>query len=238
MKTIEIPKNTELICVTQNETSTGIAIPMEDIYTLKERYPNKLVAIDVVSSSPYAQIDFSKIDATFLSVQKGFGLPAGLAVLIVNDAVMQKAHHIKEKTGSKGGHHGIVTLHSDSLRKQTTETPNILNIYLLGKVAEDMSNKGIATIRKETEEKADLLYDFFDNHPRYHPIAPLYYRSKTVIVIDTKGETPKILKELEQHNIILGPGYGNNKDIEMRIANFPAHSVEQVKQLIELLKNI
>ncbi|MCX6166195.1 MAG: aminotransferase class V-fold PLP-dependent enzyme, partial [Ignavibacteriae bacterium] len=55
---IVIPENAELVCFTQNETSTGMSIEMQDIYTIKEKNPNKLVAVDVVSSVPYVNIDF------------------------------------------------------------------------------------------------------------------------------------------------------------------------------------
>lgn len=232
MKNITIPEQTEVICITQNETSTGIAIPMEQIYELKERYPSMLIAMDVVSSIPYVTIDFSKIDITFFSVQKGFGLPAGLAVLIINDAALQKAISLGEKHNSKGGHHGIITLHADSLRKQTTETPNVLNIYLLGKVAEDMYTKGIEKIRQETEKKATMLYDFFDHHPFYHPRTPKEFRSKTTIIINTQGTTSEIAKKLQKEGIVIGLGYGDNKDDEMRIANFPTHTVDQVRNLL------
>lgn len=235
MQTIDIPKRTELICITQNETSTGIAIPMEEIYTLKKRFPSMLIAMDIVSSAPYVAVDFSKIDMTFFSVQKGFGLPAGLAVLIVNDAALKKAGLIAEKKSSKGGHHGIVTLHKDSLKKQTTETPNVFNIYLLGKVAEDMIKKGLGKIRQETEKKADIIYKFFDNHSRYKAKISKPYRSKTTIVIDVDGETKKVMDKLEKNGIIVGKGYGDKKDDEIRIANFPSHTISQVKKIISIL---
>jgi phosphoserine aminotransferase len=236
MKTVEIPKDTELICVTQNETSTGISIPMEEIYELKKRYPSMLIAMDIVSSAPYVSVDFSKIDMTFFSVQKGFGLPAGLAVLIINDAALKKAELVGKEKASKGGHHGILTLHSDSLRKQTTETPNVLNIYLLGKVAEDMIAYGLAKIRSETEKKADMIYKFIDKHPVYEAKILKPYRSKTTIVIDVKGKTKQIMDKLEKNGVIVGKGYGDKKDEEIRVANFPAHKIAQVKKLIGILK--
>ena len=50
---LRVTSQTELLCVTQNETSTGIAIPPEMIYMFKKQNPNLLVALDVVSSVPY-----------------------------------------------------------------------------------------------------------------------------------------------------------------------------------------
>ena len=67
---VVVPKSTELISVTQNETSTGVAIPIEDIGQLRENNPNPLLAIDAVSSLPIPIFDFNQIDSLYFSVQK------------------------------------------------------------------------------------------------------------------------------------------------------------------------
>ena len=54
---VRIPNETEMICLTQNETSTGVAIELNDIYKLKEENPDRLIAIDAVSSTPYIDIN-------------------------------------------------------------------------------------------------------------------------------------------------------------------------------------
>jgi len=48
---LKIPTKTELICLTQNETSAGISLPMSEIRALVEKHKNKpLVALDIVLS--------------------------------------------------------------------------------------------------------------------------------------------------------------------------------------------
>src|SRR5258708_2956175 len=136
---IEIPNliisvKNELICITQNETSTGIEISMADVYALKKKYPTMLVAVDVVSSVPYVDIDFSKIDLTFFSVQKGFGMPAGLGIMIVNDTAIEKAKFIEKKGLSIGSYHNFPTFLAFVQKLQTPETPNTFAIYVFNKV--------------------------------------------------------------------------------------------------------
>src|SRR5690606_29728595 len=82
---VSIPSDAEVIAVTHNETSTGVSIPLEVIYQLKEQNPRAIIAVDAVSSLPYPSFDYSKVDTVFFSVQKGFGLPAGLGVWMVNE---------------------------------------------------------------------------------------------------------------------------------------------------------
>lgn len=43
---LKIPKTSEVVCITQNDTSTGVQIPMEEIYYLKSKYPEKLLSFD------------------------------------------------------------------------------------------------------------------------------------------------------------------------------------------------
>ncbi len=229
---VNIPKNTELICLVQNETSTGVAIPMDFIYELKKNYPTALLAIDVVSSVPYTTIDFSKIDIALFSVQKGFGLPAGLGVLIVNDKAIKKAELLDKKNISIGSFHTFPKLFEFEQKFQTRETPNVSALYLLEKVTADMLTAGIKTIRKQTEQKADLLYAFFDNHSSYKPYVQDPFRSKTTIVIDVKGESETVVKKLAENGLIVAQGYGKRKDEHIRIANFPSLSLAMVKKLI------
>ncbi len=234
---VTVPPESELICFVQNETSTGVNLPVEDIYTIADQYPDKLIAVDMVSSLPYLDIDFTKIDCGIFSIQKGFGLPAGLGVIIVSDRAIQKAQHLAEEGIAIGSHHNFLKLKEFADKHQTRETPNVLGIYLLSKVTEDIRTKGIDVIRKEIDEKASLIYTFFENHPKYKPFTNGPYRSKTTIVIDVQGESEKIVNLLKKNNIIVAKGYGKRKDSHIRIANFPSHTIGQVQQLLQVLAN-
>jgi len=233
---IEIKNSPELICITQNETSTGVAVNPENIYNLKKNNPESLLAIDIVTSAPYVNIDYTKIDCAFFSVQKGFGLPAGLGVLIVNEKCIEKAQSLKNKNHNIGSYHNFISLQENAVKYQTTETPNVLGIYLLGKVCETLNRYGIDKIRIETDEKANLLYNFFDNNKLYKPfIENIADRSKTIINIETGNKQNEIKKSLSDIGIIVGSGYGKLKDSQIRIANFPMHRVEDVYRIIEVL---
>jgi len=231
IKSIKIPEQTECICITQNETSTGVAMPVEDISYFAMTGP--LVALDVVSSAPFVKVDFKSADLTFFSVQKLFGLPAGLGVLIVSPKAFEKSKNLFERGISIGSYHNFLVMEEYSRKYQVHETPNVLGIYLLGKVCNDFLEKGIDTIRKETEEKARVLYEYFDNHAKYKPsVSEKKFRSLTTIVIDTQGETAKILPYLERKGFIVSSGYGEFKENQIRIANFPSISLEDAERLL------
>jgi phosphoserine aminotransferase len=211
-------------------------LPLEFIHSFRESQPEALITVDAVSSLPYPQFDFAKIDSLYFSVQKGFGLPAGLGVWILNDACVTKAEQMQSKGISIGTYHSIPSLVAHAKKNQTPETPNVLGIYLLGKVIEDMLRRGIDIIRKETDYKAAILYNALQQHELIKPfVQEKAFQSKTVIVADTGSHTEKIKSFLETHGLSPGDGYGKAKASQLRFANFPTHSKEQFELLVDTL---
>ena len=236
---VQIPSSTELIAVTHNETSTGVALPLEFIHGLKEKNKDALVIVDAVSALPYPQFDYSKIDSVFFSVQKGFGLPAGLGVWVVNDRCIAKAEKLQSKGIVIGTYHSLPTYIANSKKNQTPETPNVFGIYLLAKVVNDMLTKGIGTIRKETEYKAAILYQALQSNKLMKPfVTEEKFQSRTVIVADCGEHTQQVSQLLQSKSLYPGEGYGELKKSQLRFANFPTHSKEQYELLVDVLGEI
>ncbi|MEO5599431.1 MAG: aminotransferase class V-fold PLP-dependent enzyme [Cyclobacteriaceae bacterium] len=233
---LSVDQDTELIVVTHNETSTGVSLPVDWIQELKGFYPDALIAVDAVSSLPYPAFDFNKLDSVFFSVQKGFGLPAGLGIWMVNEKCVSKAELLLSKKISIGSYHNIPTLLAHAKKNQTPETPNVLAIYLLSKVVEDFLRRGVDNIRKETDYKAAILYQALEKHPFLSPFVKVKkFQSKTVIVADCGEQTEKLSIFLSKKGLFPGEGYGAFKKTQLRFANFPAHSKEQYELLVDSL---
>lgn len=232
-----IPPQTELINFTHNETSTGVMLPLQQVYRFRQSHPQALLTLDMVSSAPYARIDWRYLDAAYFSVQKCFGLPAGLGVLILNQRCLHQAAKLQAAGKSTGTYHSFQAQLEKARKHQTVETPNMLNIYLLGKVCEDMLRYGIARIRQETDAKAQRLYAYFDQHPDYSPfVKQQAWRSSTVVVVDTPQGSNALLQYLEAQHLVVGNGYGKMKGKQIRIANFPATSLTDIEGLLHAIE--
>lgn len=234
---IEIESEAELIAVTQNESATGVAVSPEDIDLLTRKYPEKLMAVDCVSSLPYVDLDYTRLDAVYVSVQKGFGLPAGLAILIVSPRAMEKSKTLQKRGLYTGGYRDFSLMQTYAREFQTFETPNVLNIYLLNCVLKDMLDIGIGTLRDETDKKHAELEKLISAHPNLsyfvkNPSA----RSKTVNVVQVHGGSASLIAKLKSKGFEIGSGYGKHKDAVIRITNFPAHSLDDMRQLIETIQ--
>src|SRR5690606_23821905 len=122
---------------------------------------------------------------------------------------------------------------------QTPETPNVLNIYLLGKVAEDMLYRGIKAIRQETEYKAALLYNTIEKHAAFNPfVKEKAHQSKTVVVAEVAGRAEDVISRLAEKKFQVGSGDGPFKKSHIRIASVPGHSKEQIEALSDALETL
>ncbi|MCB9234533.1 MAG: alanine--glyoxylate aminotransferase family protein [Bacteroidia bacterium] len=229
---VEVPEEAELIATVLNETSTGVKTTSLNIMSLATRYPEKLIAVDGVSAFPVMELNFLGADLTYFSVQKGFGLPAGLAVLVVSPRALARAEEIQAMGLSIGSYHNFPSWLEKAKKNQTPETPNVLGIYLLGKVAGDMLAKGMAKIKAEANIKALTLYSMFEVTGALEPfVEEEDWRSKTVAVAKVAGGNEKLLEYLAGYGMVIGDGYGSNKKDHIRISSFPATTVEQITQL-------
>lgn len=236
LKNISIHDDVELLTLCHCETSGCTEENINDLAEIKKQHPELLIALDVVTTVPYATLDFTVIDCAFFSVQKGFGLPAGMGVLIINDRCMEKARLLQEKGLSIGTYHHFLNLLSYEKNNYTPETPNILGIYLLGK-ASAYYEKNSDEIRHSTEGNAHMIYDFLEHQHILKPfVANPEKRSKIVVSIATPWGSEKLIEHCKNHGFLIGSGYGKDKDKLARIANFPMHTEEKMHELINVLQ--
>ena len=224
----------ELISITQNETSIGYSFNPEEIKNIRKNNPEKLIALDLVSAVPSIPVDLSQIDTAYFSVQKCFGLPAGMGIWIVGPKCFEVSKAKASKNEIVGSYHSLAALKKNGDKNQTPETPNVLNLYLLKNVLKDMQFKGISSIQNETKYKAALLYQTFDQITELKTVIPYpLNRSKTVCVSEVHGGNKGLIEYLKSKQLIIGSGYGDFKDQHIRIANFPAHSKESIEMLVD-----
>lgn len=239
LKQAAVLPDVELVCFTGNETSTGVWLPEKDIAQVKKANPQALVAVDIVSAVPYVDLDYSSVDCAFFSVQKGFGLPSGLGVIVVSPQAIDKSGELKKSGLYTGGHHSFTELAKYAERNQTPETPNVIGIYLLGKVSKDMIRRGIDHIREETEKKAKIGYNFASTTDGYNPfVQKPSDRSKTTLVFEIDGGSKEAIGRLHQDGIEVSSGYGQFVDKHIRVGNFPAHRVEDMEDLVDRLRRL
>lgn len=222
----------EVICITQNETSNGTEVNASIIASIKRINPRSLVVVDATSSMAGIELNFKSADVWFASVQKCFGLPAGLAIMVCSPQAIQYINSINEKK-----HYNSLVFMNEMMEKwQTSYTPNVLGIYLLMRVLK--KRKPINIIHQKTKTRAEAWQKFFrgaKNLKLY--IKNQGVRSLTVVTVTGKPDyVSEIKKKAKAAGFILGEGYGVLKNDTFRIANFPAIKSSEITKLKSFLK--
>jgi len=222
----------DFICLTQNETSNGTQVTNGIISAIRSNNPNHLIGVDATSSMAGIFLDFSAADVWFASVQKCFGLPAGLSIMVCSPAAMQKVKSIGEAS-----HYNSMTLLDSMMDKwQTSCTPNVLAIYLLMRTLKEAANIHIteAKLRNRYQEWTKLLKV---SKAMHHLVKNESVRSFTVLAVGmNEGKDMATLKtKAKKAGFLLGEGYGDLKKNTFRIANFPAIRRKEIQKLMRFL---
>ena len=230
---LQIGPEVDLIAVTQNETANASQVPMSVLKALAARYPEKIIAVDTTSSMGGIALDFSLADVWYASVQKCFGLPAGLGILFLSGKAKEKV----ARKGEKGRYNSLSFMLENAASYQTHYTPNVLGIYLLFRVLQDLDP--IAQVDARLRKRMEILEQTISQSAAFQLLVDNpATRSTTVAAIS--GEEQAIVaikKAAEKEGMQLGGGYGPLKASSFRIANFPAITDVEFMRLVDFLKS-
>jgi phosphoserine aminotransferase len=218
----------DVVCITQNETSNGTQI--KDLKPFRKAFPKAIIAVDATSSLGGIDFDYNDGDVWFASVQKCLGLPAGMAIMICSLRAIERAKEINDRKF----YNSLLFIHENFQKFQTHYTPNMLSIYLVKKLMQEVEN--ISLIDKRLKLQANKWYDFFENKEVKCLVENSQVRSDTVITIEgTEVEIKQIKALTKAQGITVGNGYGSWKNTTFRIANFPAITDFEIEALMSLL---
>jgi phosphoserine aminotransferase len=219
----------EVLCLTQNETSNGTQVTMNSLKLLRQQNSDGIIAVDATSSMGGQVLDFSLADVWFASVQKCFGLPAGLAVMICSPRAVARVKELNEQA-----HYNSLVHQIEFAKKfQTTHTPNVLGIYLLYRVLQD--SLSIKAIDKRLQQQALEWYKLLTQTEQLKPLITNATVQSTTVITVTSHLTNYIKSSMRKAGFLLGEGYGDLKTSTFRIANFPAIRPVAIRALMKQL---
>ena len=233
------PEGPELLAMTQNETSTGARIPPDRVHVLAHRARARglAVAVDLVTGWPTEGVDPARIDCGYFSVQKGFGLPAGLGVMVCSPELLERARTLRGRGVSVGGYFGLPALAAAAEKSETRATPNMLAIHLLRLVAEAYARTGREALAQGALEKGGRFWAGIESAEGLRPfVSDERIRSRTVLVVEVDGGSDALRNRLGARGLLVGDGYGPWKGRHIRVANFPVQTPEMMEELLGALE--
>ena len=228
---LQLEGNPLLLALTHNETSNGTALPQAFIREVRKRYPDLLIAIDATSSMAGVELDYKLADVWYASVQKCFGLPAGLALMICSPGALARVKVLNEQLH----YNSLLFMQEKIADAQTTYTPNVLGIYLLMRSLQDRPT--ITQTASLLQERFQQWIKFFSDYPLFQLlIRNAAVRSQTVLTLQGNAEeVAQLKKKAQSAGLYVGNGYGRWKESSFRIANFPAITEEEISRLKSFL---
>ncbi len=230
----------EAVTITQNETSTGVRSPIEEIARMvRSKYPDVLILVDAVSSlmGDWFDIDELGLDVVVASSQKCVALPPGLAVAIVSARAMEKCRNNPDR-GYYFDFEAMLKRYEKD--KQTPTTPAVslfwaLDVQLDAILAEGMENRYQRHLKMAqfTREWANKYFAVFPE--------PGYESVTLTTVTNTRGISVKDLNSaLGERGMQISNGYGDLKEKTFRIAHMGDLTMKDMEAvtaaIVEILK--
>ncbi len=228
----------DTICVTQNETSTGIQNPVEGIAEVLKKYPDVVWCVDAVSSAAGAKIETDKlgIDVLVTSTQKALALPPGMAVCTLS----QKAYERTATVPNRGCYFDLRAIYDTIQKKdyQYTNTPCVSIMYAMDVQLQRIMQEGVENRFARHEAMAEYVRAWADEY--FCVFANRNHLSRTLTVIgNTRNiDVADLNNKLIARGMQLGNGYGDLKNKTFRIAHMGELQMDDVRAITDNIVDI
>jgi phosphoserine aminotransferase len=221
-------------CLTHNETSTGVAMPLER--PAGTTAADGIVIVDATSAAGGIRFDPAEVDVYYFAPQKGLASDGGLWLAAMSPAAIGRVERVA------GAGRWIppsldLTIALDNSRKdQTYNTPALATLFLAEhQVRWINENGGLPWAAARCERSAATIYGWADASGYATPfVADQAMRSPVVATIDldaAAAEAATVSAVLRANGIVDTDSYRKLGRNQLRIALFPAIEPDDVAAL-------
>lgn len=221
----------DLIGWAHNETSTGVAVPVQR----PAGSSNALVAIDATSGAGGLPVNIADTDVYYFAPQKCFAADGGLWIALMSPAALERVEEIKASGRFTPDFLSLPIAVDNSSKDQTYNTPALATLLLFANQIEWLNdNGGLDWAVSRTKDSSSRLYDWAEASEYATPfVADPALRSQVVGTIDfaESVDAAKVAKILRANGIVDTEPYRKLGRNQLRIGMFPAIDPEDVTQL-------
>jgi phosphoserine aminotransferase len=214
----------------QNETSTGVALPVERI----EGADEALMLVDATSGAGGMAVDISQTDAYYFAPQKSFASEGGLWLAALSPAAVARLESIAASGRWIPASLDLAIALDNSRKDQTYNTPAIATLYLLARQVETvLARGGLSWAAARTSDSSSRLYGWAERSQFAHPfVTDPAWRSPVVGTIDFDGvEAATVAAVLRANGIVDTEPYRGLGRNQLRIGMFPAVEPDDIDAL-------
>ena len=220
----------------QNETSTGVAAPVQRVAGADE---GSLVLVDATSAAGGLDVDVAESDVYYFAPQKNFASDGGLWLGLFSPAALERAARIKAGGRWIPDFLDLQTAIDNSRLNQTYNTPALATLVTLDAQVQWLNaNGGLDFAAGRTADSAGRIYRWAEASEYATPfVAKAEDRSNVIATIDFDDsiDAAAIAKVLRANGIVDTEPYRKLGRNQLRIATFVAIEPDDVSALLECI---
>jgi phosphoserine aminotransferase len=222
----------DVYATVQNETSTGVAVPVQRVAGADE---GALLLTDATSGGGSLEVDLTETDVYYLAPQKALGSDGGIWLALMSPAALERAHEIKATGRYIPQFLDLVTAIEQSRLEQTQNTPALATVFLAAEQLDWMNKQGgLAWAAKRSAASAEAIYGWADRSAYATPfVTDPALRSQAVATIDFADgvDAAALAKVLRANGIVDTEPYRKLGRNQLRVALYPTVDPGDVEAL-------
>ncbi|MEU3030096.1 phosphoserine transaminase [Streptomyces incarnatus] len=222
----------DVYAFTHNETSTGVAMPIQRVAGADE---GSLVVVDATSGAGGLPVDIAETDVYYFAPQKSFASDGGLWIGVFSPAAIERAERIHASGRHIPEFFSLPTAIDNSRKNQTYNTPALATLFLLNQQLEWLNGQGgLDFAVRRTATSARTLYNWAEDVKFASPfVTDPAKRSAVIGTIDFSDDidAAAIAKVLRANGIVDTEPYRKLGRNQLRVAMFPAIDPADVEAL-------
>ncbi len=219
----------DLYALTQNETSTGVMMP------LTRPSDEGLVAVDATSAAGGLRFDPAEVDVYYFAPQKALASDGGLWLAACSPAAIERIEQIAASDRWIPGSLDLKIALDNSRKDQTYNTPALATVFLAVQQIEWINqNGGLEFAASRCDRSAETIYGWAEASAVATPfVSDPEMRSRTVATIDFDDDVNAlgISAVLRANGIVDTESYRKLGRNQMRVAMYPAIDPDDIAAL-------
>ncbi len=225
-------------CWPQNETSTGVALPVARVPGADD---GALVLVDATSAAGGLEVDLGQVDAYYFAPQKNLAADGGLWLAVLSPAALERAAALAG-TRWVPASLDLPTAVAASAKGQTHNTPAIATLVLLAEQLDWLlARGGLAWAAARTATSAGHLYRWTRASGYATPfVADPALRSDVVVTVDLDPavDAAAVRAVLRAHGVVDVEPYRGLARNQLRVGVFPAVDPADVEALTACVDHV
>jgi len=235
----EADASVDAYALTHNETSTGVAMPIQR--PAGTTAADGLVLVDATSAAGGMAVDVAESDVYYFAPQKSFASDGGLWLAIMSPAALDRVAEIAATDRYVPAFLDLPIAIENIRKNQTYNTPAIATLFLLAAQLDWMLGQGgLAWAAARTADSAHRLYTWAEKSSFATPyVKDPAQRSPVVGTIDFDGaDATAVAAVLRANGIVDTEPYRKLGRNQLRIAMYTAIEPDDVEALTACIDHV